>query len=490
LRWTQSDVRKDGVLLGMFTGMIQPILRMKALSEEVNLRALHAIGLFSSIDVELAQFHWGFFTKLVQRLKEQEGKSPEEARTNLRRAMLAAATLSDCARLHGLYGFFDRDQILSAASVLAVVPCESREVSIYPLCGWLMSFGALYFEEHMNNPQPEITWALGWMLTEAFSNKVRECNASTQCSTSNSEEEGCAEAILKTQATDIMVFFNILSKHPGRHGEAMLCLAVESVIESGLWRRAVSLPTDAHGSQFVRGFSWHKMFEFVRIRLPDEMQLRLWRCCLQVCVTSPALAPWAQIPLALAAGVSNAPPGAAALVKAAMALGADADALMPIVAGLPPLDGVDIAEQEGLLKPRAEAIKAERAHVAELEGLGVKMSEWTSPLDMKVPKGKPSIAVDGPLRAVAMRSVGKAKRGANVRGRDIDKALQAPEAQAVVAAVATPSRSSVPQVLGPQKTDMAVEEKQMAVEEKPRGTKRLIGKTRPEPLIRDAGDVE
>merc|ERR1719269_488350 len=179
LKWTQSDIRKDGVLLGMLTGVVRPILKMKALSEEVNLRALHSIGLFCSIDVELAQNHWDFFTRLVANLRELSGADAKAKRTNLRRAMLAAATLADCARLHGMNGFFDRDQCLSAAGVLAVVPYESREVAIYPLCGWFMSFGALYFEEHMTNPQPEITWALGWMLTEAFSNKARESESST-----------------------------------------------------------------------------------------------------------------------------------------------------------------------------------------------------------------------------------------------------------------------------------------------------------------------
>jgi hypothetical protein len=487
LKWTQSDIRKDGVLLGMFTGVIQPILRMKALSEEVNLRALHSIGLFSSLDVELAQYHWDFFAKLVNRLREQNGtkRTAVEIRTNLRRAMLAAATLADCARLHGLYGYFDKDQVISAASLLAVVPYEHREVSIYPLCGWLMSFGALYFEEHMTNPQPEITWALGWMLTEAFSNKVRECDATTQCGNSNSED--FADSMTKTQATDIMVFFNILSKHPGRHGEAMVCLAVESVIETGLWRRAVSLPTDVHNQQFTRGFSWPKMFEFVRIRLPDEMQLRLWRCCLQVCVTSPALAPWAQIPLSLAAGVGNAPPGAAELVKAAIALGADADALAPIIAGLPPMDAVEVPENAGLLKPRKEAVKAEQALVAELGEVGVKLSEWTPSIDMKVPKGKPSAAVEGPLRAVAMRSAVKAKRGANLRpGQQPDKALQPPETAVVMA----PSRTSVAVVATPSRASLVSPPDEAQIDGKGRGTKRLFAKTRSEPLIRDAGDVE
>jgi hypothetical protein len=438
---------------------------MKALSEEVNLRALHAIGLFSSMDVELAQYHWEFFSKLVQRLRDQDRiKTPEEARTNLRRAMLAAATLADCARLHGLSGYFDRDQVFSAASVLAVVPFASREVSIYPLCGWFMSFGALYFEEHMNNPQLEITWALGWMLTEAFSNKVRECGLNGE------SPDDFSDSKLKTQATDIMVFFNILAKHPGRHGEAMLCLAVEAVMESGLWRRAVSTPTDVHNVQFERGFSWPKMFEFVRIRLPGEMLLRLWRCCLQVCVSNPALAPWAQIPLSLAAAVGNAPAGAAELVQAAIALGADAEALAPIAAALPAPGEGEAQERDRLLKPRAEAVKAEQALVAELEAKGVRMAEWTPAVDMKAPKGKPIAAADGALRAVAMRSSGKAKRIANARSQS-DAVVPAPAAEAM-ARIPTPSRAS------------------LEVDRKTRGTKRLHSKTRAAPSLRGGVEIE
>merc|ERR1719498_2307567 len=371
----------------LLTGVVRPILKMKALSEEVNLRALHAIGLFCSIDVELAQNHWDFFTRLVANLRDLQGADAKGKKTNLRRAMLAAATLADCARLHGMNGFFDRDQILSAAGVLAVVPYESREVAIYPLCGWFMSFGALYFEEHLRVPQPEILWALGWMLTEAFSNKARGGDSDQQGVTD--EEDGQSEASLKSQATDLMVFFNILSKHPGKHGEALLCLAVESVVESGLWRCAVSLPLDAHNQQFTRGFSWPKMFEFVQSRLTQALQLRLWRCCLQVCVTSPALAPWAQIPLALAACIQNAPAGAAELVKTAITLGADADALSPIAAGLPPLESVEVPEQAELLSPKAEAEKAEEALVAELTELVVRISDWTPSPNMKVPKGNP-----------------------------------------------------------------------------------------------------
>jgi hypothetical protein len=90
LKWTHSDIRKDGVLLGMLTGVVRPILKMKALSEELNLRALHSIGLFCSIDVELAQNHWDFFTRLVSNLRELSGADFKAKRTNLRRAMLAA----------------------------------------------------------------------------------------------------------------------------------------------------------------------------------------------------------------------------------------------------------------------------------------------------------------------------------------------------------------------------------------------------------------
>lgn len=475
LKWTHSDIRKDGVLLGMLTGVVRPILKMKALSEEVNLRALHAIGLFCSIDVELAQNHWEFFTRLVANLRELSGADSKAKKTNLRRAMLAAATLSDCARLHGMNGFFDRDQILSAAGVLAVVPYESREVAIYPLCGWMMSFGALYFEEHMTNPQPEITWALGWMLTEAFSNKARETDKDIPALTD--EEDGSSESILKSQATDIMVFFNILSKHPGRHGEALLCLAVESIIESGLWRCAVSLPLDAHNQQFTRGFSWPKMFEFVQSRLTSALQLRLWRCCLQVCVTSPALAPWAQIPLALAAGIENAPAGAAELVKTAITLGADADALSPIAAGLPPLEGIEVPEQAELLSRRSEAVKAEEALVAELTELGVKMGDWTPAMSMKAPKGKPAVAVDGALKAVAMRSVAKLRRAGAFRG---DKVLPT---TSMIPEIATPARAPVPMTPISYAPAMEVDAE---VKAGPRGMKRLHGKTR----MVSAGDIE
>merc|ERR1719506_3342633 len=462
LKWTNSDIRKDGILLSMLTVIVRPILKMKALSEEVSLRALHAIGLFCSHDVELAQNHWEFFTRLLSNLGELHAGDTKTTRTNVRRAMLAATTLSDCARLHGMMGFFDRDQVLSAAAVLAVVPYDCREVSIYPLCGWFMSFGAMYFEEHMANPQPEVTWALGWMLAEAFSNRARETVQPTLETPDSVKDDIVPGTFLKSQATDLMVFFNILSKHPGRHGEALLCLAVESIIETGLWRCAVSLPVDGHNQQFTRGFSWPTMFEFVRSRLPDSLQLRLWRCCLQVCVTSPALAPWAQIPLALAAGIANAPPGTAELVKTAISLGADADALSPVLAGLPPLEDIEVPEQAHLLCPHHEAIKAEEALVAELSSLDVKISDWAPPASLRAPRGKPLVAVDGALRAVAMRSICKAKRSAYLRGT-LEKALPEPEVETVLPVVATPSRAKTPM----QQDPMIMES-----EARPHGTKR------------------
>jgi len=228
-----------------------------------------------------------------------------------------------------------------------------------------------------------------------------------------------------------------------------------------------------------RAASWPKMFEFVQQRLTHALQLRLWRCCLQVCVTSPALAPWAQIPLSLAACIENAPQGAAELVKTALTLGADQDALGPIVAGLPPLEGIAVPEQAELLSPKVEAEKAEQALVAELTELGVKLSDWTPPLNMKAPKGKPSVAVEGALKAVAMRSVGKAKRQGTFRG---DKAIpySAPAAD-VVPVIATPARAPSPnQIAAPMDVELPLETK--------RGTKRLFGKTKAS-AVRDAGDV-
>lgn len=333
-----------------------------------------------------------------------------------------------------------------------------------------MSFGALYFEEHMTNPQPEITWALGWMLTEAFSNKVRENESAADAA----EEDGTPDSVLKTQATDLMVFFNILAKHPGRHGEALLCLAVESIIESGLWRRAVSLPVDAMNQQFTCGFSWPKMFEFVQSRLTHALQLRLWRVCLQVCVTSPALAPWAQIPLALAASIENAPPGAAELVKTAITLGADAAALSSIANAFPPMDSIEIPAQTDLLSPKAEAVKSEEALVAELEELGVRMADWTPPITMKVPKGNPSAAVDSALKTVAMRSAGRARRLGTFRGdKAIPNVSQADAAPQIVPVIATPARAP-----STKKVEQQVAAMQVEPEEKPRGHKRLFSKTK------------
>lgn len=199
---------------------------------------------------------------------------------------------------------------------------------------------------------------------------------------------------------------------------------------------------------------------------------------MQVCVTSPALAPWAQIPLALAAGIEHAPAGAAELVKTAITLGADADALKPIAAGMPPLEGIQVPEHSELLSPRPEAIKAEEALVAELTELGVKMGDWCPPPTMRAPKGKPADSVDGALKIVAMRSIAKARRAGTGRG---DKALgySAPVNE-MLPVVATPARAMTPVAPAPvQAAPMDME-----VDAKPRGMKRMFGKTRV------AGDVE
>lgn len=65
------------------------------------------------------------------------------------------------------------------------------------------------------------------------------------------------------------------------------------------------------------------MFAFAHQRLPMTLRFRLWRSALQLCVAYPTLAPLAEIPVALLAAAEDAPPGAAELVAAALALGAD-----------------------------------------------------------------------------------------------------------------------------------------------------------------------
>eukprot|EP00427_Karlodinium_veneficum_P028927 CAMPEP_0169206822 /NCGR_PEP_ID=MMETSP1016-20121227/13250_1 /TAXON_ID=342587 /ORGANISM="Karlodinium micrum, Strain CCMP2283" /LENGTH=1297 /DNA_ID=CAMNT_0009284049 /DNA_START=14 /DNA_END=3907 /DNA_ORIENTATION=+ len=374
LKWSVSEFRKDRALRIIWFTVVQPIVRMKNVPEEIELRALQILCLFCCMDFELTQFYWHLFIRCVQRLSEHSVDTGLDD-LRVRRAVLAAAALSDCSRRHGLHGFFTRDQILSAASALAAVPYRYREVVVQPLCAWFMSFGGLYFEECMKGPLPEITWALGWLLVEAFRNKTLVDRI-----TLSGNGNGLPKA--SALSTDLIVFFDLLSKHPCKHGEAILCLAVESIVQSGLWRLAVSLPIDDRNAKFASGFSWPKMFDFIRTRISSHLQLRLWRCCLQVCITSPALAPWAQVPFALVVGARNAPPGALGLIEAAASLG---------------------AHDPHLLQSRAEALRWEQVYVTELDWLGVKIKDWIPTLDMDPPKGRLHAAVDESIRRYASR---------------------------------------------------------------------------------------
>jgi len=141
------------------------------------------------------------------------------------------------------------------------------------------------------------------------------------------------------------------------------------------------------------------------------------------------------------------------------------------------LEGIEVPEQAELLSRRSEAVKAEEALVAELTELGVKMGDWTPAMSMKAPKGKPAVAVDGALKAVAMRSVAKLRRAGAFRG---DKVLPT---TSMIPEIATPARAPVPMTPISYAPAMEVDAE---VKAQPRGMKRLHGKTR----MGSAGDIE
>jgi len=149
------------------------------------------------------------------------------------------------------------------------------------------------------------------------------------------------------------------------------------------------------------------------------------------------------------------------------------------------MESIQVPDQAELLSPRPEAVKAEEALAAELTELGVKMDAWTPPANMRAPKGKPSVAVDGALRAVAMRSVVRARRAGNTKG---DKALPyaAPTVAETMPVVATPARAIAPQQTAPMDVDTQKAPMDGEIEAKPRGTKRLFGKTK----MVNVGDIE
>eukprot|EP00439_Symbiodinium_sp_Y106_P050667 s760_g6.t1 len=134
------------------------------------------------------------------------------------------------------------------------------------------------------------------------------------------------------------------------------------------------------------------------------MRFRLWRCSLQICVSSPALAPLAEIPFALASAAAEAPPGAPELLAEALELGADPEAFIwgpqynPLklrlpalpqkAKKLPPAIGIpsDLATPRLLLAP-ADALAVEAQRRQELAALGVDIEVW-APADVEAATSK------------------------------------------------------------------------------------------------------
>mmetsp|Transcript_30142 Transcript_30142/g.54993 ORF Transcript_30142/g.54993 Transcript_30142/m.54993 type:complete len:978 (+) Transcript_30142:73-3006(+) len=377
LRWTQTDLRRDHPLTSIFQHVLAPTVRLPALTPEVEVASLRAICLFCSISSKLARSHWGLLTTLISNLKDTS--LTEEVRQKACAcAGLAAQALADCCLYHGTTGSLDNFEVLGAGIAMAVVPYDAREVVIRPLCKWLLSSGAVFVDEHCQEPVLEVQWALGWLLVEAMS-------------VSSSEDDNVSESA-RAMGAHLWDFFNFLVRHPGRHVKPMLSLAVESVAESGLWRRSVLKPLapkpgEAVNSRWQRGFSWPQLFAFAHEQLPPEMRFRLWRCSLQLCVASPEHAPLAEVPAALLAAVDAAPPGAAELVKAAMKLGADSALLTPLQQQLPALDKSSMSAQE-LLQPKQHARSAETERRNALAGVGVDIETW-APGGLEPPKALP-----------------------------------------------------------------------------------------------------
>jgi len=430
LKWSHSDLRRDPGLFGTLDTILRPMVSLPALSQSVELAAVSAICLFCVRDGVSAKGHWNLLLELLRVMRTVEGTDNQpasQARHFRARATVAARTLADCARLHGGRGL-DREEVLSAAHALAAVPFSARHVTVEPLCGWLLSLGHVFFEQHLLEPMLEVQWALGWMLVETFKQRTRngeidddeklaarslvtmkaapaapatkpkQRGKSWVTRPNRDEPKAAAEPEEKEEvdyddtaeamalSSRLAQFFALLPKLPGKHGAPMLSLAVESIAESGLWRRAALLPHAVDGqTRWLRGFSWPQLFSFVHERVPAEMRFRLWRCALQVCVASPSLAPLAEIPFALAQVAKDAPAGAQELVRQAIILGADASALAPVERALPS-DLADISLPEGaaLLQPRAEAEAAEQQRRSALADLGIMVDTW-APAEVKAP---------------------------------------------------------------------------------------------------------
>eukprot|EP00929_Paragymnodinium_shiwhaense_P013704 TRINITY_DN121550_c0_g1_i1.p1 TRINITY_DN121550_c0_g1~~TRINITY_DN121550_c0_g1_i1.p1 ORF type:complete len:1137 (-),score=292.20 TRINITY_DN121550_c0_g1_i1:216-3572(-) len=452
LHWSCSELRWDPALFGTLQTILQPMVTLPALSEDVDIAAIAAICLFCTRDGTTARMHWSLFLQLVRNLREGSGSK----RLIRARATVAARTLADCARLHS-ESVLDRDEVLGAALSLAAVPFHSRHIVIEPLCGWLLSLGHVFFEEHLLEPVLEVQWALGWMLVEAF--RQRSHGDEKQGKPGEDADDQEEEDIDASMAMQLTQFFSLLPKLPGKQGAPMLSLAVEAVVESGLWRRAVLQP-QAVGfhTRFVRSFSWPQLFAFAHERLPTEMRFRLWRCALQLCVMSPVLAPLAEVPMALqnAVAARQAPPGAAELIDEAIRLGADAAALASIGAKLPPLpDAGKGAQRQSWLLPRAEAEQAERAKRADLDNVGIADLALWAPAEVQVPEVTPTHLRmrQAPRRGPQMGKAGVAGPGMPV----LQAGSAAPETplRPPPSADATPMATPRVSVVAPEPAEMA-----------------------------------
>jgi len=367
----------------------------------------------------------------------------------------------------GFFGALDREEVLGAVAGLAAVPFAERQVVIEPLCSWLLNLGHIFFEEHLREPVLEVQWALGWLLVEAFKQRRRDpqdegklegwraavkqpepslkkrrgmswvtrpiddeeeddpvqiTKVETRGSKHAEEEENVQEAI--ALATRLTQFFALLPKLPGKHGAPMLSLAVESVAESGLWRRAVLMPQTVDGqTRWLRGFSWPEIFSFAHDRLPADMRFRLWRCSLQLCVADPELAPLAEVPIALAAAVASAPPGAAELVQEALRLGADPSILAPLASRLPKLPAEAVKGAKDLLLPKEQAVAAEAQRREALTGIGIDIDDW-APIDVEAPQIAPPHHRMRAGRVVETGKPKKERRGAKSENQSIANAVE------------------------------------------------------------------
>jgi len=507
LRWSNSDLRKDPALLGTLDQILLPLVSLPALSKEVEVAVVYSICLFCVRDGGVARSHWSLLLTLLRGLQAVEGQaksSPEGAARVLcdtARAAVAARALADCARLHG--GVLDRDEVLSAATALAAVPFSSRQVVLEPLCGWLLSLGHIFFEEHLKEPVLEVQWALGWMLVEAFKQRRRPVEKEAEGGLRQREEAGRKRGLSWVRRPDdegkpkvvdmdesdeeiggsmeesgdaneamavssrLTQFFNLLPKLPGKHGAPMLSLAVESICESGLWRRGALLPHTVDGqTRWLRGFSFPELFAFVHERLPVEMRFRLWRCSLQICVSSPVLAQLAEIPFALAAAAADAPPGAAELLQEALELGADPDAFARLSSMLPAVpeqggkkkpvalgvSGLSLSQPKLLLTPAAaEAAESERR--AELTALGINVDVW-APADVEVPRGMAPL--HHRMRAAPRKPRGP-RRGADAENMETLVPMPAPNAIPEAEAKKSKGEPAKPKALKPAEPEEVAE---------------------------------